>query len=113
MWSTTVAATVSPSAKHITHRGCLRRNEARALRPRHPGADAAVERHDLDAVAGAQGRIGKNGGNDRCAMDWWVRIVGADQALELREDTTAFVARGGYDRQGADTLAVQRENLRE
>ena len=46
-------------------------------------------------------------------MDWWVRIVGADQALELREDTTAFVARGGYDRQGADTLSIEREGLRE
>ncbi|MNS73538.1 hypothetical protein D3C72_1069810 [compost metagenome] len=46
-------------------------------------------------------------------MYWRVRVVGAHDALQLRQQTGRFVGARGDDAQGAHALAVQRERFRE
>ena len=55
----------------------------------------------------------EHGGDDLAAVRRRVRVVGADDALQLRQHARGLVLVGGDDGQRADALAVERERLRE
>ncbi|EAZ59275.1 conserved hypothetical protein [Pseudomonas aeruginosa 2192] len=78
--------------------------------------------HVADAVAhlaqfllpeGPQFRAVEHGGDDAGAVGRWVRIVGADHSLHLGQHAGRFIAAFGYDREGADAFAIEREGFGE
>ncbi len=75
--------------------------------------DAVAHRRELGLPQRAQLRRVEHRRDDLAAVRRRVRVVRADEALQLRQHARGLVLVVGDDRQRADALAVQRERLRE